>query len=261
MATTGYINLEQLKTLYSKGEIDTVIMAFTDMQGRLIGKRVAARHFLDNIADHGAECCNYLLAVDMEMTTVQGYKSSNWETGYGDYTLKPDLSTLRRIPWLPRLARRSRASTARWRPSRLRRFSSSSVSFIADVCACIAAVSGDHVLDQFLVLLVAGHGEEVAHHQNTERHQRHEPAQAVHGLHQGQHQIGGLGDSGSIEIGGLAVDPDSSTRRWGAGCEQAAAPTSGKRFALPFGCAFSVCAPNRLPLSCCQLTGHLVRRR
>ena len=72
MATTGYINLEQLKTLYSKGEIDTVIMAFTDMQGRLIGKRVAARHFLDNIADHGAEWCNYLLAVDIENNTIRG---------------------------------------------------------------------------------------------------------------------------------------------------------------------------------------------
>ena len=101
MATTGYINLEQLKTLYSKGEVDTVIMAFTDMQGRLIGKRVAARHFLDNIADHGAECCNYLLAVDIENNTIQGYEISSWDTGYADMAMIPDMKTMRMAPWLP----------------------------------------------------------------------------------------------------------------------------------------------------------------
>ena len=101
MATTGYITLEQLKSLYSKGEIDTVIMAFTDMQGRLIGKRVAARHFLDNIADHGAECCNYLLAVDIENNTIQGYEISSWDTGYADMAMIPDMKTMRMAPWLP----------------------------------------------------------------------------------------------------------------------------------------------------------------
>ncbi len=65
-----------------------------------MGKRFHAQFFVDG-GHEETHCCNYLLAVDMEMTTVQGYKSSNWETGYGDYTLKPDLSTLRRIPWLP----------------------------------------------------------------------------------------------------------------------------------------------------------------
>lgn len=101
MATTGYITIDQLKTLHSKGEIDTVIMAFTDMQGRLIGKRVAARHFLDNIADHGAECCNYLLAVDIENNTIQGYEISSWDTGYADMAMIPDMKTLRMAPWLP----------------------------------------------------------------------------------------------------------------------------------------------------------------
>jgi glutamine synthetase len=101
MATTGYISLDQLKSLYSAGEIDTVIMAFTDMQGRLIGKRVAARHFLDNIADHGAECCNYLLAVDIENNTIQGYEISSWDTGYADMAMIPDMKTMRMAPWLP----------------------------------------------------------------------------------------------------------------------------------------------------------------
>ena len=101
MATTGYISMETLAQLHQAGEIDTVIMAFTDMQGRLIGKRVAARHFLENISHHGAECCNYLLAVDVENNTVQGYEFSSWDTGYGDMVMVPDMSTLRMTPWLP----------------------------------------------------------------------------------------------------------------------------------------------------------------
>jgi glutamine synthetase len=83
------------------GEIDTVIVAFADMQGRLTGKRIAARLFADEIAAHGAECCNYLLAVDVEMNTVPGYAMSSWESGYGDMVMRPDLTTLRVIPWQP----------------------------------------------------------------------------------------------------------------------------------------------------------------
>lgn len=101
MATTGYISMDTLGELYRSGEVDTVIMAFTDMQGRLIGKRVAARHFLDNISHHGAECCNYLLAVDVENNTVQGYEFSSWDTGYGDMVMVPDMATLRMVPWIP----------------------------------------------------------------------------------------------------------------------------------------------------------------
>ncbi len=71
----------------------------TDMQGRLQGKRLTARHFLDEVAHHGAEGCNYLLAVDVDMTTVEGYEMSSWERGYGDFAMRPDLSTLRLVPW------------------------------------------------------------------------------------------------------------------------------------------------------------------
>ncbi|MGI9164397.1 MAG: glutamine synthetase, partial [Mycobacterium sp.] len=82
------------------GEIDTVIVAFADMQGRLTGKRVSARLFAEEVATHGAECCNYLLAVDVEMNTVEGYAMSSWESGYGDMVMRPDMSTLRLLPWL-----------------------------------------------------------------------------------------------------------------------------------------------------------------
>lgn len=101
MATTGFIDTKTLTQLFEAGEIDTVVMAFTDMQGRLIGKRVAARHFLENVSHHGAECCNYLLAVDIENNTIQGYTHASWDTGYGDMVMVPDMSTLRMAPWLP----------------------------------------------------------------------------------------------------------------------------------------------------------------
>jgi glutamine synthetase len=101
MSNKGFISLEQLKSLYESGEIDTVVMGFTDMQGRLIGKRASARHFIENLAGHGAECCNYLLAVDIENNTVQGYDISSWDTGYADMAMIPDMSTLRMAPWLP----------------------------------------------------------------------------------------------------------------------------------------------------------------
>lgn len=87
--------------LVGAGDIDTVIVAFTDMQGRLAGKRVAGRFFVDEVAAHGAECCSYLVAVDVDLNTVPGYAMSSWETGYGDMVMTPDLSTLRLMPWLP----------------------------------------------------------------------------------------------------------------------------------------------------------------
>jgi len=98
------LTMDELTTLVDKREIDTVIVAFTDMQGRLVGKRASARLFVEEIAAHGAECCNYLLAVDVEMNTVDGYRISSWEKGYGDMAMIPDLSTLRLVPWLPATA-------------------------------------------------------------------------------------------------------------------------------------------------------------
>lgn len=96
----GTLTLDALKTLVTKGEIDTVLVACIDMQGRLMGKRFHAAFFVDG-GHKETHCCNYLLAVDMEMNTVPGYKSSSWEKGYGDYVLRPDMGTLRLIPWLP----------------------------------------------------------------------------------------------------------------------------------------------------------------
>ena len=84
--------------------IDTVVLAFTDMQGRLMGKRVDGEYFLEDTASHGIEGCNYLLALDMEMDPVPGYAMANWEQGYGDFHLVPDFATLRRIPWIDRTA-------------------------------------------------------------------------------------------------------------------------------------------------------------
>jgi glutamine synthetase len=98
------LTVAELEKLVSSREVDTVIIAFTDMQGRLVGKRASARLFLEDLAEHGAECCNYLLAVDVEMNTVDGYPMSSWETGYGDMVMNPDLDTLRIIPWLPATA-------------------------------------------------------------------------------------------------------------------------------------------------------------
>ncbi len=95
----GNLTFNALKKAVADGEIDTVIVAGIDMQGRLVGKRFHAAFFLES-GHEETHCCNYLLAVDMDMTTVQGYRSSNWETGYGDYVLKPDMATLRRVPWL-----------------------------------------------------------------------------------------------------------------------------------------------------------------
>ncbi|WP_395243540.1 glutamine synthetase family protein [Agromyces sp. MMS24-K17] len=100
-APTGHLTLDDLRAAVADGHVDTVIVAFTDMQGRLVGKRVSARLFLEDVAEHGAECCNYLLAVDVEMNTVDGYAISSWERGYGDMRMVPDFTTLRAAPWLP----------------------------------------------------------------------------------------------------------------------------------------------------------------
>src|SRR5207248_11467672 len=97
---TGMLSLEQLATEAEAGTLDTVVAAFTDMQGRLVGKRIDVSFFLDQVADHGIEGCNYLLALDMEMDPVPGYQMANWEKGYGDFGISPDMTTLRRIPWL-----------------------------------------------------------------------------------------------------------------------------------------------------------------
>ncbi|MFF4825116.1 glutamine synthetase family protein [Streptomyces sp. NPDC001312] len=96
---TPPLSVEELRALVASGEIDTVVLAFPDMQGRLQGKRFAARFFLDEVLRHGTECCNYLLAVDAEMNTVDGYEMSSWDRGYGDFAMLPDLATLRRVPW------------------------------------------------------------------------------------------------------------------------------------------------------------------
>jgi glutamine synthetase len=95
----GRLDLDALRSEVEAGRIDTVLLAMTDMQGRLQGKRLTATHFLDEVVEHDAEGCNYLLAVDVEMNTVEGYAMSSWERGYGDFVFKPDLDTLRYVTW------------------------------------------------------------------------------------------------------------------------------------------------------------------
>ena len=95
----GNLTFEQLKKAVASGQIDTVLVAFVDMQGRLIGKRFQAEHFAESAHEetHG---CDYLLANDIDMEPVPGYAAANWEKGYGDFVMKPDMATLRRVPWL-----------------------------------------------------------------------------------------------------------------------------------------------------------------
>ncbi len=95
----GNLTLGELKILTDSGQIDTVLACMVDMQGRLMGKRFVARHFVESAFEE-THCCNYLLATDLEMFTVEGYKSTSWQAGYGDYMMKPDLSTLRIADWL-----------------------------------------------------------------------------------------------------------------------------------------------------------------
>jgi glutamine synthetase len=94
-------SVEALRVAVDEGLVDTVVLALVDLQGRLQGKRLDARYFLDDVLEHGSEGCNYLLAVDVEMNTVDGYEISSWQRGYGDFVMVPDLATLRPIPWQP----------------------------------------------------------------------------------------------------------------------------------------------------------------
>src|SRR3712207_4565979 len=100
----GRLTLEELDVAVDGGDIDTVLLALVDMQGRLQGKRFHGRHFMDQVVRSGSEGCNYLLAVDVEMNTVGGYAMSSWDRGYGDFAMVPDFTTLRRIPWHPATA-------------------------------------------------------------------------------------------------------------------------------------------------------------
>src|SRR5262245_658784 len=93
------LTLDKLREKVAGGAVDTVVVAITDMQGRLQGKRFHAPFFLDEVVGHGTEGCNYLLAVDVDMNTVDGYAMSSWSAGYGDFAMRPDLNTLRLVPW------------------------------------------------------------------------------------------------------------------------------------------------------------------
>jgi glutamine synthetase len=95
------MTVEELRIGVADGSIDTVVLAIVDLQGRLQGKRLDSTYFLEDVLAHGTDGCNYLLAVDIEMNTVDGYRISSWERGYGDLVMAPDTATLRRIPWQP----------------------------------------------------------------------------------------------------------------------------------------------------------------
>jgi glutamine synthetase len=97
------LTLDELSHLIQQQEVDTVIVAFPDMQGRLMGKRFTGRYFMDK-AQSETHACNYLLTADMEMEPVPGYEAASWSLGYGDFVLRPNLGTLRRVPWLERTA-------------------------------------------------------------------------------------------------------------------------------------------------------------
>jgi glutamine synthetase len=97
----GSLTLEELGAAVDSGEIDTVLLAVVDMQGRLQGKRIHGRFFVDEVVTAGSEGCSYLLAVDVDMNTVDGYAMSSWSSGYGDFAMVPDFATLRRVPWQP----------------------------------------------------------------------------------------------------------------------------------------------------------------
>ena len=96
---TGNLTFKDLELAVTDGSIDTVLVCMVDMQGRLMGKRFHAKHFISE-GHKETHCCDYLLATDLEMGTPDGYAATSWEDGYGDYTMKPDLTTLRKTPWL-----------------------------------------------------------------------------------------------------------------------------------------------------------------
>jgi glutamine synthetase len=93
------MTLDELRSQVDEGTVDTVLLTIADMEGRLQGKRLTAHHFLEEVVEHSAEGCNYLLAVDVDMNTVDGYAMSSWERGYGDFVMVPDMDTLRPVPW------------------------------------------------------------------------------------------------------------------------------------------------------------------
>src|SRR3954466_1830047 len=98
-STSSPLNLETLRRKVNDGEIDTFITAFPDTYGRLVGKRLTGHYFLDHCAEEGTQGCNYLLTVNLEMDPLEGFKLASWDRGFGDFAMKPDLSTLRVLPW------------------------------------------------------------------------------------------------------------------------------------------------------------------
>ncbi len=104
MPVPGIISADHLRALVEAGDVDTVLVCFPDMQGRLMGKRVTGRYFCDSVLHGTIEACDYLLAVDVDMTPLPGYTFANWDTGYGDMSAVPDLATLRLVPWIPKTA-------------------------------------------------------------------------------------------------------------------------------------------------------------
>ncbi len=107
----------ELSRLIDAGEVDTVLVAFPDLQGRLLGKRVTGRFFRSHVLDHGIDACNYLLAVDVDMTPLPGYEFANWEKGYGDVLCRPDLATLRLHPVAREDRARARATSSTSTPA------------------------------------------------------------------------------------------------------------------------------------------------
>src|SRR5215469_904076 len=103
-ATNGRLDLAALERLVADGQIDTVLSTFPDMQGRLMGKRLTARFFLDHVARDGSHACSYLLGTDVEMNTLPGFAMTSWRTGYHDFKVRPDFGTLRVAPWLEKTA-------------------------------------------------------------------------------------------------------------------------------------------------------------
>src|SRR6266568_6922956 len=95
---------DQLRDLVAQGDVDTVLTVFPDHSGRLVGKRIVGRYFCDEVLGVGMHACNYLLACDMEMDPVPGYRFASWESGYGDFRCVPDWQTARKAAWLPKTA-------------------------------------------------------------------------------------------------------------------------------------------------------------
>src|SRR4030095_5537401 len=103
-AMPGRLDARSLTALVRKGEIDTVLTVVPDQYGRLMGKRIVGRPFVDHVLDEGVHACIYLFTVDMEMEPLAGFKLTSWERGYGDMKLVPDLTSWRLLPWLPKTA-------------------------------------------------------------------------------------------------------------------------------------------------------------